>query len=37
MTDEAGRPEDQQAVGEAMMALANAFRTLDASGLEAPT
>jgi uncharacterized protein (TIGR02246 family) len=34
MTDEAGRPEDQQAVGEAMMALANAFRTLDASGLE---
>jgi len=33
MTNEAGRPEDQQAVGEAMMLLANAFRTLDASGL----
>jgi len=35
MTNEAGRPEDQQAVGEAMMLLANAFRTLDASGLNA--
>jgi uncharacterized protein (TIGR02246 family) len=35
MTDEAGRPEDQQAVGEAMMQLANAFRTLDPAGLEA--
>jgi uncharacterized protein (TIGR02246 family) len=35
MTDEAGRPEDQQAVGEAMMRLANAFRTLDPRGLEA--
>jgi len=35
MTNEAGRPEDQQAVGEAMMLLANAFRTLDASGLGA--
>lgn len=34
MTDEAGRPDDQEAVGEALMALANAFRTLDASGLE---
>ena len=35
MTNEVGRPEDQQAVGEAMMLLANAFRTLDASGLGA--
>jgi uncharacterized protein (TIGR02246 family) len=35
MIDEAGRPEDQQAVGEAMTRLANAFRSLDASGLEA--
>jgi uncharacterized protein (TIGR02246 family) len=35
MTDAAGSPEDQQAVGEGMMRLATAFRTLDPNGLEA--
>lgn len=34
MTDESGSPEDQQAVGEVMMRVATAFRSLDASGLE---
>jgi uncharacterized protein (TIGR02246 family) len=31
---ESGAPEDQQAVGESMMRLANAFRSLDATGVE---
>ena len=34
MADETGSPEDQQAVGELMMKLAGAFRSLDATGVE---
>jgi uncharacterized protein (TIGR02246 family) len=34
MPDLQGTPEDQQAVGELMMKLAEAFRSLDASGVE---
>lgn len=33
MPDETGTPEDQQAVGELMMKLGGAFRSLDATGV----
>ena len=34
MAEDAGRPEDQQAVGEVLMRLARAFGELDPSGIE---
>jgi uncharacterized protein (TIGR02246 family) len=34
MPDRTGSPEDQQAVGEVMMKVAGAFRSLDATGIE---